>query len=120
MCYSIQVPVKFDCFLFSCFVMFLIFILGKMLSCLAFECSSTTGKFERKKSFHKIPDPKTEKARATQLSTIWGNAKINVDTFEAGKDKVCCSDHFHKDCFKRKFRSELKPYHSKKIKHRLG
>ena len=40
------------------------------------------------------------------------NAKINVNTFE---DKVCCSDNFHKDCFKRNFRSELKLYHSKKL-----
>ena len=40
------------------------------------------------------------------------NAKIIVNTFE---DKVCCGDNFHKDCFKRNFRSELKPYHSKKL-----
>ena len=47
-----------------------------MPSYLAFECSSTTGKVREKKSFHKIPDPKTEKARATQWSTIWETQRL--------------------------------------------
>ena len=86
-----------------------------MPSCLAFECSSTTGKVREKKSFHKIPNPKKEKARASQWIHNMGNAKIEVNKFEASKDKVCCSDHFHKNCFKRNFMSELMPNHSKKL-----
>ena len=105
-------PVKFDCFLFSCFVMFPIFISGKMPSCLAFECSSK--KFERKKVFIKFPIQKRK--RPEQLSgPQYGKCKDQCKHVWSGKDKICCSDHFHKDCFKRNFRSELKPNHSKKL-----
>ena len=66
---------------------------------------SSNSQFKNGKGQRKLVDP------------LYGNrnAKINVNTFEAGKDKVCCSDHFHKDCSKRNFRSELKPYYSKKL-----
>jgi len=86
-----------------------------MPSCLAFKCSVTSGRDKGHRSFHKVPDPKKERARASQWINNMGNPRLNIDTFVASKSRILCSDHFHPDCFRKDLMAELMPGVSRNI-----
>ena len=82
--------------------------------CLAFGCNNATGNKNRTpepKTYFQISDSKVQKYRdqcACWLHNM-GNAKYNIQNFEAKPYRVVCCDHFHPDCFKRDLRAELCP-----------
>lgn len=85
-----------------------------MPSCLAFGCANRTGRDD--KSYFKIPDPKKDPLLCSRWLHNIGNSKWTVKNFEASKDRVVCSNHFHPDCFKRDLKFELMPQYGRSVK----
>ncbi|XP_066916354.1 uncharacterized protein [Clytia hemisphaerica] len=81
-----------------------------MPSCLALGCTNTTGKPKEKeepKSFHRIPDPQKYRLLSARWLNNMANAKWNLYNFEANRNRVLCSDHFHLNCYARDLMAEL-------------
>eukprot|EP00111_Clytia_hemisphaerica_P000057 TCONS_00000137-protein len=85
-----------------------------MVLCQAFGCSnkSSGSKAIKGKCFFKIPDPKKERDRCSRWLHNMGNAKLTINTFEAARHRVLCSDHFHSKCFERDLKAELCPLYN--------
>ena len=82
-----------------------------MPACLAVGCTNKTGKplkdEENPKSFHQIPDPTKNHSLCARWLNNMANAAWNINNFEASRNRVLCSDHFHSNCFARDLMTEL-------------
>ena len=90
-----------------------------MPSCQAYGCSNTSGRTPGKLSYFRFPNSVHEKSQVERSLHNIGTGQT-INTFKFGRDKVVCSDHFHRDCLEIDLRAQHLGYTPKRTNLKPG